>query len=193
MFDLEIVKERIRIAKGNDTQQDFADKLGMTQGNVSKMLNKDQMPALDTIYSISKQYKVSSDWLLGLSESKELVVTDGTTTYASAAEMIMDMIRCGNVMTENQANSGIDIHVCDLLLKRLCMKGAALQGTDTDSYKTWIKEKLSEFDDKPLLWAGIWDDEVLSECLNRATMERDMAEEYIEAKARVDELAEMAE
>lgn len=68
-MDMQVLKERLRVAFGDDSQETIAKKLNMTQGNISKIL-KGQQPSLDTIYQVSKIYEVSVDWLLGISEKK---------------------------------------------------------------------------------------------------------------------------
>ena len=193
MFDLITVKSRIMEVTVGIPQRKLAGELHMTQGNVSKMLKTEQMPQLDAIYYISEKYGVSADWLLGLSEVKEISAPKKETTYSTAVEAIVDMERCGNVIAENQKDGGIDIHLSDKLLVKLCKKGIALNDTDFDSYKMWVKEKLTEFDNLPLLWTGIWDDEVLSHYLDQAGTESEMARIGMEAKACEDELAESAE
>lgn len=42
----EIIKERLRMTFGSESQEVVAGKLNMSQGNVSKLLSGSQMPAL---------------------------------------------------------------------------------------------------------------------------------------------------
>ena len=82
----ELLKARLAETFENDTQEVVARKLMTTQGNVSKWLNG-QIPTTDNLLSISKAYKVSVDWLLGISDEKEI---DGVVleklTYEQIAE-----------------------------------------------------------------------------------------------------------
>ena len=65
MADLnKTISGRLAKAFGNDTQDVIARKLGMTQGNVSKLVNGEQMPTVDTLVEVSKAYNVSVDWLV---------------------------------------------------------------------------------------------------------------------------------
>ncbi len=67
MADLnKIISERLSKAFGNDTQDVTARKLCMTQGNVSKLVNGEQMPTVDTLVEVSRAYNVSVDWLVGV-------------------------------------------------------------------------------------------------------------------------------
>ena len=67
----EIMKARLQETFRNDTQETVARKLITSQSNVSKWLNG-QMTTTDNLISISKAYKVSVDWLLGISDEKEI-------------------------------------------------------------------------------------------------------------------------
>ena len=84
----ELLKARLAETFENDTQEVVARKLMTTQGNVSKWLNG-QIPTTDNLLSISKAYKVSVDWLLGISDEKEI---DGGVleklTYEHALEAL---------------------------------------------------------------------------------------------------------
>ena len=69
MTDLkEILKNRLTETFAEDTQEVTARKLNTTQGNVSKWVNGQQVPTADMLRDISKAYKVSVDWLLGISD-----------------------------------------------------------------------------------------------------------------------------
>ena len=59
-MDVQNLKTRLRETFGGDSQETVAQKLNMTQGNVSKILSGSQTPALDTIYQIAEVYEVSS-------------------------------------------------------------------------------------------------------------------------------------
>jgi transcriptional regulator with XRE-family HTH domain len=55
-----------------ETQETTARKLNTTQGNVSKWVSGSQVPTSDVLCEISKTYKVSVDWILGISSQKEI-------------------------------------------------------------------------------------------------------------------------
>lgn len=55
-----------------ETQIETAKKLHTTQSNVSKWINGQSVPPTEIIYDISQCYRVSVDWILGLSDKKDV-------------------------------------------------------------------------------------------------------------------------
>lgn len=77
----DILPGRLREAFGNDTQEVVARKLVTQQGTVSKWISGTVVPPTDVLLLISEAYKVSVDWLLGISDQREIdgVVLDKLT------------------------------------------------------------------------------------------------------------------
>ena len=99
MTDLkEMLKNRLTETFAEDTQEVTARKLNTTQGNVSKWVNGQQVPTADMLRDISKAYKVSVDWLLGISDEKEIdgIVLD-KLTYEQVARIIDRLIEWGTI------------------------------------------------------------------------------------------------
>ena len=75
-FNLDILKRNIKklLKNKNITQQQFADKIGMSQSNVSKALNEEDKKCftLEQICSIAECLGVSIDWLLGHEASQKI-------------------------------------------------------------------------------------------------------------------------
>lgn len=98
MINKEILKKRLKEAFGDETEDTVAVKIFTTQGNVSKWLNGKGTPSISSLKEISRAYKVSVDWLLGISNEKEI---DGIAieklTYEQAALFIDKMIELGIV------------------------------------------------------------------------------------------------
>ena len=96
MINKEILKKRLKEAFGDETEDAVAVKIFTTQGNVSKWLNGKGTPSISSLKEISRAYKVSVDWLLGISNEKEI---DGIAieklTYEQAALFIDKMIEFG--------------------------------------------------------------------------------------------------
>lgn len=67
-----IIGERLSELFMGETQEQVARKLNTTQGNISKWINGQYVPPTETIYVISKRYGVSVDWILGVSNKKEI-------------------------------------------------------------------------------------------------------------------------
>ena len=73
MDDLkDIVAKRLSELFEKETQDITASRLQTTQGNVSKWLNGTQLITTDNLYRISKVYNVSIDWILGISDVREI-------------------------------------------------------------------------------------------------------------------------
>lgn len=96
----DITKQRLSEIFQGETQEITAKKLNTTQSNVSKWVNvnSQQLPAPDMLRDISKTYKVSVDWLLGISDRKEI---DGVTveklTYEQVTKIIDWLIEMGTI------------------------------------------------------------------------------------------------
>ncbi len=153
-IDRETLKKRLIEAKGNDSQDEVASKLDMSQGNVSKMLSGNQQPTLETIFLFAKAYNVSVDWLLGISDDNS-VSKSNETTYAGVTEALLDLIEHGS---EYESHGDGDIHIVikDPLAKRLLKKGMALKSADWEAYSIWRKKKIQLFNDCPLLSFWSW-------------------------------------
>ena len=54
------------------TQNAFAEKIGTTQAALSAYEQGDRMPSVEILTSISAAFDVSVDWLLGLSDIKNI-------------------------------------------------------------------------------------------------------------------------
>ena len=89
----EILPLRLKEAFGKDTQETIARKLLTQQGTVSKWINGTVVPPTDVLLLISKAYKVSVDWLLGVSDEKEI---DGVAlekiTYEQITRILDDLL-----------------------------------------------------------------------------------------------------
>ncbi len=93
-----VLKERLAEIFKNETQEVISRKLNMTQGNISKWVSGPQIPTADTLLEISKAYKVSVDWLLGISDQKEI---DGVVveklTYEQVARILDRLLENGSI------------------------------------------------------------------------------------------------
>lgn len=177
-LNMEIVRERLREAFGEDSQATVAGKLNMTQGTISKILSGNQQPTLETIFHISEEYKVSVDWLVGLSEKKRITKYSGETTYSSAVEALTDLDHHGAITVKNEGNRELHIIVDDVLLKMLLNKSLSISKTDSELFQNWLDTKLSLFEDKPLLYSGVWSDDSVAFLAMEATTEANWVEVY---------------
>ena len=146
----EVLKERLREAFGEDSQETVGKKLNMTQGNVSKLLSGIQQPTLETIYHIAQTYDVSVDWLLGLSDKKRITNNTTGTTYASAVTTLLDLKHQGAKLSYDELLHNVTFQTDDALLCFLMKKALALYGADTDLFHKWEAEKLSLFEERKI-------------------------------------------
>lgn len=177
-LNMEIVRERLREAFGEDSQATVAGKLNMTQGTISKILSGNQQPTLETIYHISEEYKVSVDWLIGFSEKKRITKYSGETTYASAVEALTDLDHHGAIAVKNEEKRECHIIVEDALLKMLLKKSLSVSKTDSELFQNWLDTKLSLFENRPLLYSGVWSDDSVAFLAMEATTEANWVEVY---------------
>ncbi len=96
------ISKRLSEIFQGDIQETVALKLNTTQGNVSKWVNGQQLPTIDMLREISIAYKVSTDWILGLSDQKEI---DGLVieklSYEQAVRIIDRLIEMGTLIIPN--------------------------------------------------------------------------------------------
>lgn len=156
-LDLDTLKKRLREAFGDDSQDAVGKKLGMTQGNVSKILSGSQQPALETVYHVAEIYDVSVDWLLGISDRKKAIKNVPVTTYGLAVEVLLDMLHNGVIEIEDKTDDLV-IKSKDPLMTALTKNGFTLFKTDHEVFQKWKETMLSKFDEKPLLWNMCWED-----------------------------------
>lgn len=185
------IKERLREAFGSDSQDTIGKKLNMTQGNVSKLLSGAQQPTLDTLYRIATVYDVSVDWIMGLSDRKKSIKPESGTTYGLAIETIQDIVHRGAEMSDKEKEGAVEIKIKDPILVKLIRKSAALSKADWEMFKDWRKNRLSVFDDKPLIWASTFMSNNVGFLAGEATTESNLLEVYEVAKKEEDEYAAM--
>jgi len=100
--------------KGDNTQLVTANKLHVVQGNISKWLRGESVPTAETLLLIAKTYRVSVDWLLGLSDQK---VVDSVCvehlTYEQIALILHRLIELGSIeipdLTQFESKSSSDV------------------------------------------------------------------------------------
>lgn len=187
------IKERLREAFGSDSQETIGKKLNMTQGNVSKLLSGTQQPTLDTLYRIATVYDVSVDWIMGLSERKKAIKPESGTTYGLAVETIQDLLHRGAEMVDKEKEGAVEIKIKDPILVKLIRKSKALSKADWEMFKDWRKNRLSVFDDKPIIWTHTFSSHNVEFLASEATTESNLLEVYDVAKKEEDEYAAMME
>mgnify|MGYP004509944209 CR=1 FL=1 len=83
MVDFGSTLKSLRI-QNNLTQTQLAQKLGVTKSVISAYENSLRMPSYDILIMISKVFKVTTDYLLGLENKKELDLSGLTEAEKNA-------------------------------------------------------------------------------------------------------------
>ena len=78
------------------TQQQLADLLGLTKSVISAYENGLRYPAYDVLIKISRIFKVSTDFLLGVEIKREIDTSGQTDEQVEALIVLIDTIRNNN-------------------------------------------------------------------------------------------------
>lgn len=70
-----VFRDRFNMLRGNKTQKEFADELGMSRATVAFYCAGDRVPDALTLRDIAEKCNVSVDWLLGLTDAKSRNIT----------------------------------------------------------------------------------------------------------------------
>ena len=195
----DVLKDRLRIAFGNDTQEEVAEKIGFAQSTISKIMNGKQDPTVETLYLISQKYHVSIDWLLGLSEEREPSPRKGSAekseeiTYSYATRAIFQLYRHNVAEFSTAKGSNISITLNDPLLSFLTSRCKAVFDADHDMLQDWFEKKLSLFDSKPLFYYCPWNKEQVFYSTIDAQTESDWLDSYEIAQQIEDEYSKLVD
>ena len=63
-IDLKAIGARIRALRGNELQEELAPKVGISQGQLSKIESGRMPPALETLVKLANRFEKSIDWLV---------------------------------------------------------------------------------------------------------------------------------
>lgn len=190
-----LVRSRLKELFEGQTQNVVAKKIGIQQPAVSKLVtNEGQLPALDTLYHIAKEYDVSVDWILGLTDVRkpEEIKRATEVTYAVAFETLYHMMLCGAGYKDEKEYEPITITIKDPILKSLLRKGKKLSEADYEFFKQWKETDLSKLEDKTLLGTIAWENETVCFMAGEARKIDDYLKVYEEGKAVEDDWFEMA-
>ena len=155
-FDVTI--ERIKELKGSDSQEIFAQKINMTQSNVSKLLGGTP-PSASTLIAISRAYDVSVDWLLGLSDrkSRKNFPDLDNITYADALAVFDRLIENDSLFTNVMSDPSM-FRSIDSVLNYLLESRLTVDNVDVETRRYWYKTTAEQFSDYKLLkWSERYD------------------------------------
>jgi len=63
-LDLKAIGERIRALRGTQLQEELAPKIGISQGQLSKIESGRMAPALETLVRLANRFEKSLDWIV---------------------------------------------------------------------------------------------------------------------------------
>lgn len=136
-WDINILRERLEETLSGEPQTTVAEKIGRSQGAVSKLrsFSKGQVPHPDTLFNIAKAYNVSVDWLLGLSERKRLEGSAIPISYASVVKNLVSL--CLHQMSANidETGTGLVFTFDDPIIRFLVKKGLGLSEAGMELYQ----------------------------------------------------------
>jgi len=150
--ELGVFAKRFKQIIGRETQTSIAEKIHSHQPNISKLLrNKlDASLTVENLILISKQYNVSVDWLLGLSdEKKDIIKPDENMPY----EFLLCIF--ANLYEHNAIQASVkkvhygefdqyddydleDIKISDPVLQRMIAEIINNRGTDISIFLQWL-------------------------------------------------------
>ena len=131
---------------------------------------------------ISKHFNVSIDWLLGLSEQKNITTSTDNLSYESCTKFILRLIQRDIVSRHDDEYRDNSFYIKDLVLSDLVNKGLSLRKTDKDFYNTWLESRLSIFRDTDIPYAFVWGEDELELLELEASNETDLLKVYVHAK-----------
>ncbi len=73
MFEKELYAQRLRLlrSESGESRNVLAEVLGVSVSQISEMENARKTTTMDRLYILCDHYKVSADWLLGLTDERE--------------------------------------------------------------------------------------------------------------------------
>ena len=126
------------------TQQQFAEKIGISRSHISNIENGNEMPSNSLVLLITAIFPVNHDWLL-YEDGEMLYLGDDKTTDYWVREYLFDLLESELALNQNCSKNANDtmIVMADII-KRL---NQIISSTDNDEKKT-SKYKLFQLIDE---------------------------------------------
>ena len=105
MIDVGSKIKALRISQ-KITQNEFAERLGVTKSAISSYENGSRLPSYDILIKIARIFKVSTDYLLGCTEDKSLTVNVSglTEKQINSIKTSIGTFRTFNVIREQSSD-----------------------------------------------------------------------------------------
>lgn len=170
-LNMDVFKDRVNQIFKNETQEVIANKLNMTQGNVSKIMSGAQQPTIDTVFNIAEIYGVSVDWLLGRTDEKKIV---NIKSYAVVIENLIELEKREVFSIKEEKRGDLLVNITDPMIKKFFKKGRNILIADENLYNDWKNKFSSLFEDKLVIGRmGWWNSEDVENCISHATTDED--------------------
>lgn len=170
-----IIAHRVKEVMGELTQAEFASQVNSTQTTISKLL-AGAMPSSSLLESIARQFGVSVDWMLGLSDNKyisgasteTLLYSDvipvlarllerGSMTYRTETKKEKIVVsEDGNIVTNEYTLYLLEIK--DAILKDCISLASHTNRVDKDTYSYWLTSMKENYRREVLRWSSEYED-----------------------------------
>ncbi len=139
------------------TQTEFAEKINTTQATLSSYENTDKTPSLDIVKKIAEVFKVSIDWLLGLSDVID--VNDIPRTYSDIIRILfkLESANLSNFSISSYHDDYFDEQKCEISTTDLSIANFITEWIkikdlhdnktiDDELYNLWLEKTLKKYD-----------------------------------------------
>ncbi|HAF25857.1 MAG TPA: hypothetical protein DCG85_00935 [Lachnospiraceae bacterium] len=168
---MSVTADRISEVKGNMSQEEFAKSVNSSQSVISKILNGEQ-PSITLLTEISKTYRVSVDWLLGLSPRKPIsgystFDEDSPTTYADVIGMFVRLLNKNSIFFKRIKNEKLNnmfydgteeknvVLINDAFIGDLLFSVTSLMETNPETVDSWVKNIIENYDIPVVEWSDV--------------------------------------
>ena len=166
-----IITKRIQELMGSLTQTEFAEKIHSSPPAISRIISGEE-PSLNVLRDISKYCGVSVDWVLGISNKKNITgystfEEDRPTTYSDVIATLIRMaqnesIEIMRLEDEPQGYNPIPymqkadfsdyIKIKDHFVGDLVISADSLLKNNPETIDSWLKKVVEDYDDPILHW-----------------------------------------
>ena len=169
-MDENITIKRIKEIKGKMSQEKFAEKINSSQPVISKILNG-EAPSINVLISISKEFDVSVDWLLGLSQKKSIshsskYNSDDPLTYSDIIGFLVTMIKNNSISYWNEEDDSFDsipfanahnrkdlFRIKDCFIGDLLLAATGLVASSPETINEWLNTVAKNYDIPLIDWS----------------------------------------
>ena len=166
-----VITKRIKELMGGMNQTEFADKIHSSQPAISRIMSGEE-PSLNVLKDISKYCGVSVDWILGISNKKNIIGystfdEDKPTTYSDVIATFIRMAQHESIeiIRTDEESQGYDpysynqkanfndfIKINDHFIGDLLFSADSLLKNNPETIESWLRKVVEDYDDPILHW-----------------------------------------